>query len=298
MNLKVTLDQWLVFHSIIDEGGFAQAAQALHRSQSSISYAVRKLQELLGVELFRIEGRKAVLTEAGMLLQDRSRQLIENAGELEAVARRLKSGWEPNIRVAMENLLPTEILLDTLQRFEPVSRGTRVHLREEILSGVSDALEQRQVDLAITPMTPAGYLYENLMDVEFLAVAHRNHALHRDNSEEYGVERLRDAVHIVIRDSGSHAEDAGWIQHEQKWTVSSFTAALDIVANGMGFAWLPRHNMQPLLDQGVLKPLRLRTGSHYRVPVNIVYGQQQEVGPAARVFVDMLKDVIKQRVQV
>ena len=45
MALRVTLDQWLVLQAIIDEGGFAQAANALHRSQSSISYAARKLQD-------------------------------------------------------------------------------------------------------------------------------------------------------------------------------------------------------------------------------------------------------------
>ena len=291
----MTLDQWLVFQTIIDQGGFAQAAQALHRSQSSVSYAARKLQESLGLELFEIRGRRAELTEAGRVMLERSRALTAISSELESLAGRLGQGWEPNIRVAVENVLPTDIILHTLQRFEPVCRGTRVHLREEVLSGVTGALEDNVVDLAISPVVPASYLYEKLMEVEFLAVAHQDHVLHRDNDQVYGVERLREAVHIVIRDTGTRAMDAGWVQNEQKWTVSSFAAAIDMVTSGLGFAWLPRQRIQHELDNGVLRVLRLEHGASYSVPVNLIYGHQHETGPATQLFIDLLKDVIDNR---
>jgi DNA-binding transcriptional LysR family regulator len=295
MALRVTLDQWLVLQAIIDEGGFAQAANALHRSQSSISYAARKLQESLGLELFEIQGRRAELTDAGRTMLERSRRLTEQATALESMAVQLKQGWEPNIRLAVENVLPTDIILETLKRFEPVSRGTRIHLREEVLSGVSDALQDAAVDLAISPIVPSGFLHENLTEVEFVAVAHCDHALHGDNGQPYGVERLKHAVHIVIRDSGVRATDAGWVHNEQKWTVSSFAAAIDMVASGLGFAWLPRQHIQPQLDTGSLRPLLLEQGGSYRVPVNLIFGNQQAAGPATRQFVDLLKDVIKDR---
>src|SRR5258706_12700218 len=62
---RSTLEQWSVLKAIVDHGGFAQAAEALHRSQSSVSYMVARLQEQLSVELLAIEGRKARLTEQG-----------------------------------------------------------------------------------------------------------------------------------------------------------------------------------------------------------------------------------------
>ena len=295
MPLRVTLDQWLVFQAIIDEGGFAQAALALHRSQSSISYAARKLQDSLGLKLFEIQGRRAELTDAGRTMLERSRRLTEQANTLESMAAQLKQGWEPNIRLAVENVLPTDIILQTLKRFEPVSRGTRIHLREEVLSGVTDALQDGAVDLAISPIVPSGFLYENLTEVEFVAVAHSEHSLHSDNGQPYGVERLKHAVHIVIRDSGIRARDAGWVQNEQKWTVSSFAAAIDMVASGLGFAWLPRQHIQHLLREGSLRPLPLEQGGNYRVPVNLIFGNQQETGPATQQFIALLRDVIKDR---
>ncbi|WP_230369053.1 helix-turn-helix domain-containing protein [Paludibacterium denitrificans] len=53
---KTTTEQWLVLQAIVEHGGFAQAAQALHRSQSSVSYAVSRLQEQLGVALLQPQG--------------------------------------------------------------------------------------------------------------------------------------------------------------------------------------------------------------------------------------------------
>ena len=292
---RVTLDQWLVFQTIFDQGGFAQAAAALHRSQSSVSYAARKLQESLDLKLFEIHGRRAELTEAGKVMLERARALTAMSTELESLAGRLRHGWEANIRLAVENVLPTDIILRTLQRFEPVSQGTRIHLREEVLSGVTGALEANRVDLAISPVVSANHLYEKLLDVEFLAVAHHDHVLHRDNGQSYGVERLREAVHIVIRDSGMRAMDAGWVQNEQKWTVSSFAAAIDMVSSGLGFAWLPRQRIQPALDSGLLQVLRLEHGASYSVPVNLIYGAQQETGPATKLFIDLLKAVVNDR---
>lgn len=92
---RVTLDQWRTLQAVVDHGGFAQAAEALHRSQSSISYTVARMQEQLGVPLLRIDGRKAVLTEAGEVLLRRSRQLVKQAGQLEELAHHMEQGWEP-----------------------------------------------------------------------------------------------------------------------------------------------------------------------------------------------------------
>ncbi|MEO4008850.1 helix-turn-helix domain-containing protein [Chromobacterium piscinae] len=63
--MKTTLDQWQVLRTIVEEGGFAQAAEKLHRSQSSVSYAVARLQEQLEVALLRQDGRRMRLTGEG-----------------------------------------------------------------------------------------------------------------------------------------------------------------------------------------------------------------------------------------
>src|SRR5258706_16187742 len=97
---RSTLEQWSVLKAIVDHGGFAQAAEALHRSQSSVSYMVARLQEQLGIELLTIEGRKARLTEQGGVLLARGTELLERAHRLEHLAVSLSKGWEAEIRLA------------------------------------------------------------------------------------------------------------------------------------------------------------------------------------------------------
>ena len=66
--MKTTLDEWEILLAVVQLGGFAPAAEQLNRSQSTISYAVARLQERLGIKLLELKGRKAKLTEVGRVL--------------------------------------------------------------------------------------------------------------------------------------------------------------------------------------------------------------------------------------
>ncbi|MBT6547795.1 MAG: LysR family transcriptional regulator, partial [Gammaproteobacteria bacterium] len=56
MTPKITLEQWQTFRCVVDEGSFARAAEALNKSQSSISYAIGQLNAQLPQPVLRIEG--------------------------------------------------------------------------------------------------------------------------------------------------------------------------------------------------------------------------------------------------
>ena len=62
---RITLEQWRALLAVVDAGGYARAAKVLHKSQSSVTYAVQQLESQLGVKAFKIEGRKASLTPTG-----------------------------------------------------------------------------------------------------------------------------------------------------------------------------------------------------------------------------------------
>src|SRR5882762_5268722 len=99
---RTSLEQWAVLAAIVDQDGFAQAATALNKSQSAVSYAVARLQEALDVPLLVVEGRKAVLTPHGQTLLKRARPLLRDLETLEALAHKLKQGWEPQLRLVVD----------------------------------------------------------------------------------------------------------------------------------------------------------------------------------------------------
>src|SRR4051812_36682292 len=122
----ITLDQWRALVSVVDSGGYAQAAARMHKTQSAVSYAIQKMESVLGVKVFKVEGRKAALTPTGELLYRRASYLLDEAGGLEQAAKKLSAGWEAQIRIVVEVLFPTFILLRSLDLLGKESPHTRI----------------------------------------------------------------------------------------------------------------------------------------------------------------------------
>lgn len=290
---RVTLEQWRVFQAIIDQGGYAQAAQYLHRSQSAISYSMSKLQEQLGIALLKVEGRKALLTEQGQILLDRSRQLTDEAVEIENFANHLSQGREAEIKLVVDAIFPNELLMPALAEFARQSQGTRVQLREVILSGASDALLSEKAELVIGVDTPPGFLSDPLYEVELIAVARHDHPLHQLDREITSAD-LAQHMHVVIEDSGENEKmDVGWLSSQDRWTVSNIESAYSAVENGLGYGWLPRYRVTDAINEGRLKPLLLDTGSTYKGYLFISYGHPQNIGPATRELAEIIKNTVK-----
>src|SRR6202789_1515563 len=100
-HIRITLEQWRSLLAVVDSGGYAQAAVSLHKSQSAVTYAVQKMETLLGVKIFEVIGRKAHLTPTGEVLYRRAKALLDEAGALESAAGALAAGWEPELRLAV-----------------------------------------------------------------------------------------------------------------------------------------------------------------------------------------------------
>ena len=125
--MNTTLDEWEILHAVVQLGGFAQAAEQLNRSQSTISYAISRLQEQLGVTLFEQKGRKAHLTEAGRLLLADAEPHLTGFHHLEQRAHSLASGGQSEIRVSVDTIFPNERLFAALAEF--ARRFPYVHLK-------------------------------------------------------------------------------------------------------------------------------------------------------------------------
>ena len=114
--LRISLEQWRMFHAVVQFGGFNQASQGVHKSQSSIHNAVRKIEASLGVKLFLIEGRKTVLTQAGEMILRRSDYLLQEAKKVETIGETLSRGIETQLRIAVDEVFPRSILYQVLEK--------------------------------------------------------------------------------------------------------------------------------------------------------------------------------------
>ncbi len=289
MNPRISLEQWRALIAVVEAGSYAAAAQRLHKTQSSISYAIQKIEQLLDVRLFQIQGRRSVLTPEGEILYRRAQHLVEEASRVERTAAQLAAGWEANLSLAVETIFPTWRLLDCLQTFVRERPETRIELHESVLGGTDELLLQHRVDLAVCAHVPSGFIGEPLMQVRFIAVAAPDHPLHHLGRPPTP-DDLRHHRHLLIRDSGSRRErTVSWQGAETRLTVSQKATSIRAACMGLGFAWYPEEVVREELASGNLKTLPLYSGAERYGALYLVFPDPDAIGPGARRLAALLQ---------
>ncbi|WP_255346818.1 LysR family transcriptional regulator [Thioalkalivibrio sp. AKL10] len=291
--IRVTLEQWRMLQAVVDAGGFARAAERVHKSPSSINHAVQKLEEQLGVDVFEIKGRKAVLTAAGAALLRRAGHLLEEAAEIETLAGALAAGVESEIRLAVDQLLPRAPVIGALEVFSRAYPATRIQLHEVVLSGGPDLLREAAVDILLGPELPSGYLGTCLGELSMVCVAHPSHPLAQDEAPLTRRD-LQPHRQVVVRDSGAQASgEGGWVEADQRWTVSHMGTACEILRSGIGFAWMPEDRIAEDLAAGGLVELNLEAGARHAVPFYITHADRDRAGAASQSLMDALEQAFR-----
>jgi len=288
---KITLDQWNVLVSVVESGSYSKAAERIHRSQSTLTYAIKKLESLLGVKVFELRGRKAVLTPTGELLYRRGKTLTEEAARLEQAAAELAKGWEPQIRVAVDIVFPTWLLLKCFADFARERPETHLELYETVLGGTEEALAKRSVEFAIGGSVPQGFVGDILMPIRAVCMAAPSHPLHQ-LGRALTLEDLRRHRHIVIRDSGEQrVRSAGWI-NDLRWTVSNKATSIQAVGLGLGYAWYPEDSVRAELERGALKPLPLREGAEKSGTLYLTFADREAAGPGTLRLAQIIREAV------
>lgn len=293
MQPRISLEQWRALIAVVDHGGYAQAAAQLNKSQSTISYAVHRIEHLLNVSVLEVQGRKAQLTPAGRMLVRRARALIEEAERLERAAALAAAGWEPELRLAAEIIYPTWLLLDCLASLAEQQPELRIQLHESVLGGTAELLTSGRVDLAIASSIPAGFSGDPLMQVRFVAAAAPHHPLLK-LKRRLRAEDLRRHRHLIVRDSGTQPGSSAAPQvTEQRWTVTAKATSIAAACRGLGFAWYAEEIIRGELDSGALQPLPLASGGERWATLYLVFADPDSAGPAAQALAALLRQAAR-----
>ncbi|CUA85816.1 LysR family transcriptional regulator [Pseudidiomarina woesei] len=281
---RSTIEQWRMFKAVADFGGFQQAADHVHKSQSTVHHAVNKLEEQLGVQLIEVQGRKTQITPAGQQLLRRITYLLAETERFENVAKNLKQGVESRLAIAVDEAFPKSVLYQALAEVSKEFPLVHIEVIETILNGANELLNKGVAEIALSPFTLANELSEDLCQMEFMAVCGAKHPL----AQKHNVtpEDLKQYRQIVLRDSGQERQiDVGWLGSEQRWTVSHMATSIELIQKNLGFAWLPKTAIAESLQYGVLTPIQLTRGATRTLSLFLNFRDAQTLGPVARSFI-------------
>ncbi|APG20373.1 LysR family transcriptional regulator [Kosakonia radicincitans DSM 16656] len=262
---KTTLEQWTLLQKVVELGSFAKAADETHRSQSSVSYNLALLQERLGVALLVQEGRRAVLTPAGELLLNQVKPLLKAFDWVETRAATLRNGMRTRLDLVVDNIFPRARLFAILRQFQQRYPQTQVRLTEVLENASNELPVYAQADvMVLTRRQDTTGRGEWLMNIDFVAVAHRDHPL--GAAQQVSEEMLAEWPLIRIAESDARQNQSA----QESWTFSTIDAAIEAVQYQVGYGWLPEERIQPLLTNGVLKVLPLSHGARRATPLHLI----------------------------
>jgi DNA-binding transcriptional LysR family regulator len=302
-------------------GSFAAAARELGKVPSALTYSVRQLEDALDVLLFDRRSRQARLTAAGEELLHEGRRLL---AEMDAVAnrvRRVATGWESQLTIAVESVLSDLTVFELCEAFYALDPqgpaapgatggpGTRLRLRHEVLTGGMEALASGQADLALgvgmERQLPPGVQIKELGTLEFVFVVSPHHPLASAAGPIPESELLRHRA-VAVADSAQRMAPitVNLLPGQDVFTVPSTRAKLEAQLRCLGCGYLPEPVAREHVAAGRLvvkatqSPARApKLGYAWRLPSASAPGaaKRPQLGLALRWWLEQLESPTTRR---
>lgn len=257
--MNTTIDQWEVLEAVVQLGSFAAAAAKMNRSQSTISYAISRLQDQFKIPLLEMKGRKAQLTEAGKALLADVEPLLTGFRALEQRAESLAAGGETEIRLSVDSVFPNEKLFAALAELARVYPHAHPKLHKGSFLSSVEEFSTFRADLCISGLSAREQLIKPILDIRMKAVARSDHPLHSIKRQLSRMDLIQQLA-VIIEGSGPEPRRQPHAASQRFLAVNTIESAIEAVRSGICFGWLPVYRIQPYLDSGELVGLQLPLG--------------------------------------
>ena len=269
------------------QGGFSRAARALFSTQSTVSKAVRQLEDELGVALLERLGTGARLTGAGEIVYARAAAMLAEAEHMAADLADLRGLISGRLRLGLPIFGSARLFAPLFAEYRSRHPGVEIELMEQGSARLEEALLAGEVELAVSLLpVPDAFDWQLVRDDPLMALLWADHPL--GNRKTVRLRQLADSPMILFEQGfvlNARIEAACRARGFMPQTVArsgqvDFIIAL--VASGLGVALLPR-----ILTEGrALAPLRavLLHETDLRWQAALVWRKGARLSPAARAW--------------
>jgi DNA-binding transcriptional LysR family regulator len=278
----MTLEQLRMLVTIADAGGILAAADKMNKTQPTISVAMKKLEDELGLQILSRESYRVSLTPAGEALCRQARVILKQGQIFTGMAKHLAQGNEPEVSIAIEASCPYTLVLEMLAECENEFPETQFNLMGETLWGALERLQMGEADLAISPWFEENLEFEiaPITTVTLISVATPKF---RDELEkhELTLDDLKNSVQVVVRDSSRkpRSRTFGFLPEGRHWFVGDHFTKKQIIMAGMGWGRLHEHLIEEELNSGKLVSLKIKNyQSTFEVDICIARMMDKPVG--------------------
>jgi DNA-binding transcriptional LysR family regulator len=245
MSMQWNLEQMRLFVSVAEQRSFSAVARGQRKAQSAVSNAIAMLETDLGVSLFeRSSGRQPSLTEAGSVLLEEAREVLRQCERLNGRALSLIRGEEACLRLAQDEAMLFQPVLDSLEALAGQYPLLEVQLSSAAQGDVARKLVERQADLGLLfyhDQIPEALERRVVGSVEMVTVCGVNHPLAK---ESYVTCQHLAQFRQLLMSTQTSVYPGSEAASPLVWRADSFYVLAEWLMSGLGWAWLPRHIVQ------------------------------------------------------
>ncbi|MBV1896034.1 MAG: LysR family transcriptional regulator [Rhodobacteraceae bacterium] len=280
------------FATVVEEGGFSDAARKMGVAKSTVSKHISSLETRLGTHLLSRTTRRVCPTEIGLAYYDRATRILNDAGDADALVTSLHSSPSGTLRVSADNDFGIHILAPLLVAFLNDFPDIRV---EVILDNKPVDLINERIDLAIRIGTQkdSSMRARKLTQTSFRLVASP------DYLAAYGhPENIEDLAHHTLLQHSNSVGDNQWklpdangklrqIRADGRLSINDGQSLLTASASGLGIAYLPEFLFRRGMDMGHIVDVMPDLPVMQQC-VNAIYPPGQFTQPKVRALIDFL----------
>jgi DNA-binding transcriptional LysR family regulator len=291
--MAINLNALRIFAAVADAGGFTKASELLHLSQPAVSKAVQTLERDLAMPLLERGPRAIRLTDAGIALFARARELFAVERVTEEELRTLRGLEGGRVRIGASTTIATYLLPPVLADFRTRHPAVKLRLVSANTRAIAALVLERRVDVALVegPVGDARFELRRWRADELVVIVPAGHRLARRRSVQLA--QLA-AEPFIVRERGSGTRDvaeraflAHGIQPPIALTLASTEAIKQAVAAGLGLAVVSRAAASDQIALGHLAALRI-AGFEMRRDLTELRLRGRTLGAPAEAFARLL----------
>ena len=293
------LTEMEAFATVVDQGGFTDAARKMGISKSAVSKHVSSLETRLGARLLNRTTRRVSPTEIGLAYYDRARRVLNDAGEADALVSSMQSAPSGLLRISVATDFGVNHMSPILGEFladypeitvnmvlnnryvELISEGFDLAIR--IGEMEDSSLRARKLTETTKRLIAAPSYFEQFGRPEKIDDLNEHKLLHYSNNSAGNVWKL-----TAPSGEKRQVRTQGWL------TVNDGQSLLNACVSGLGIAYLPSFLYADALDTGLvvdaMPELPMESQGIYAV-----YPPGRYTQPKVRTFIDFLVDAFKEK---
>lgn len=232
--MKLPFDNLLSFHAVVSFGSFSNGARKLGKSQSTISGAIKNLENELDYSLIDRSKKSLTLTDKGKKIYQLSAPIISKYYELIQVAESLHDSDTKKIRIGIDPLIFNDDVKQVLIEFSEIFPDTELTVFTKPSQILGQYIHNHKVDIAI------GNPYhktELSFNIDELFKVNCSWVIHKDVSTDSNLASMR----LLLIDGCESFVDISSIAKHNTWILDDTSTILDLCLAKKGIAFLPHH---------------------------------------------------------